>query len=226
MVLNPLIRLCARLFPLNRYSYSKLSISLQSVKSFAVIGLCATASALMPVSAMAVDFSFAFNNTIGSVSGTVQGRILGLADTGASSATQVFIDSAPSLPGIGPFPVDVEVFYNQININTFTVSGGSIIDASFLATSDGYVPWFYLNVAGCSNCNYLGGAPGIVNNNTFNVWNQDGLIGLNFTPLYTKTTSVPGPLPALGAAAAFGYSRKIRKRIVSSKAVPAASAIL
>jgi hypothetical protein len=38
------------------------------------------------------------------------------------------------------------------------------------------------------------------------------------------TESVPGPLPVLGAAAAFGFSRKLRKRIKSSK-LPVASAI-
>lgn len=39
------------------------------------------------------------------------------------------------------------------------------------------------------------------------------------------TSSVPGPLPALGAVAAFGYSRKLRKRIKNSKQLPVASAI-
>jgi hypothetical protein len=34
--------------------------------------------------------------------------------------------------------------------------------------------------------------------------------------------SVPGPLPLLGAAAAFGYSRKLRKSVKSSK-LPAAT---
>lgn len=38
--------------------------------------------------------------------------------------------------------------------------------------------------------------------------------------------AVPGPLPLFGVAAAFGYSRKLRKRIVSSKALPVANAIL
>ena len=36
---------------------------------------------------------------------------------------------------------------------------------------------------------------------------------------------VPGPLPILGVAAAFVYSRKLRKRIKESKALPVASAI-
>jgi hypothetical protein len=38
----------------------------------------------------------------------------------------------------------------------------------------------------------------------------------NGTPDH-NTTSVPGPLPLLGAAAAFGYSRKIRTRIQGSR---------
>lgn len=36
-------------------------------------------------------------------------------------------------------------------------------------------------------------------------------------------TPVPGPLPALGAAAAFGYSRTLRKRIKATKAVGASA---
>jgi hypothetical protein len=37
--------------------------------------------------------------------------------------------------------------------------------------------------------------------------------------------SVPGPLPLFGAAAAFGYSRKLKKRIARSNALRVASAI-
>ena len=36
------------------------------------------------------------------------------------------------------------------------------------------------------------------------------------TPFSSSTAPVPGPLPALGAAAAFGFSRKLRKRIKRS----------
>jgi hypothetical protein len=43
---------------------------------------------------------------------------------------------------------------------------------------------------------------------------------------FLLTHPVPGPLPLFGVAAAFGYSRKLRKRIVSSKALPVDSAIL
>lgn len=40
---------------------------------------------------------------------------------------------------------------------------------------------------------------------------------------FVVETNVPGPLPALGAVAAFGFSRKLRKRIIDSKAVGASS---
>ncbi len=43
-----------------------------------------------------------------------------------------------------------------------------------------------------------------------------------FTP---HPESVPAPLPVLGAAAAFGYSRRLRKRIARSKTLPLASSI-
>ncbi len=36
------------------------------------------------------------------------------------------------------------------------------------------------------------------------------------TPLTSSTAPVPGPLPALGAAAAFGFSRKLKKHIKRS----------
>lgn len=40
-----------------------------------------------------------------------------------------------------------------------------------------------------------------------------------------ESAAVPGPLPALGAAAAFGFSRRLRKRIARRNALPVASAI-
>jgi hypothetical protein len=35
--------------------------------------------------------------------------------------------------------------------------------------------------------------------------------------LYTAPTAAPGPLPLFGAAAAFGFSRKLRKRIQGAR---------
>jgi hypothetical protein len=54
----------------------------------------------------------------------------------------------------------------------------------------------------------------------------DSFVGIaNFTfDDASPMAAVPGPLPLLGVGAAFGYSRKLRKRIVSSKVLPVASA--
>jgi len=41
--------------------------------------------------------------------------------------------------------------------------------------------------------------------------------GFQSYTLSATTEQVPGPLPILGAAAAFGYSRKLRNRINQSK---------
>jgi hypothetical protein len=77
---------------------------------------------------------------------------------------------------------------------------------------------------------------GITNNNS-----TDALTLVNFDPSLDVGISnrgflfsthpvsaqpVPGPLLLLGVGAAFGYSRKLRKRIVSSKVLPVASAIV
>ena len=64
---------------------------------------------------------------------------------------------------------------------------------------------------------------------------DDGVTAGNFSPTMFSFTSTrtfaqaylvppaPGPLPALGAAAAFGFSRKLRKRIKVSKVVGASA---
>lgn len=43
-----------------------------------------------------------------------------------------------------------------------------------------------------------------------------GTIVINVNDPNPPTTAVPGPLPVLGAGAAFGYSRRLRRRILSS----------
>ncbi|AFY28283.1 hypothetical protein [Cyanobium gracile] len=54
------------------------------------------------------------------------------------------------------------------------------------------------------------------------IGSQGGAGSLAFTRVVTPDTSaVPGPLPLLGAAACFGYSRRLRQRIQRTAAVPA-----
>jgi hypothetical protein len=51
---------------------------------------------------------------------------------------------------------------------------------------------------------------------------QPGYFGANIS---ASAAAVPGPLPVLGVAATFGYSRKLRKRIKTSKTPEVISAI-
>ncbi len=71
---------------------------------------------------------------------------------------------------------------------------------------------------------------GITNNNStdaLTLVNYDRSLDVGISNRgFLLTHPVPGPLPLFGAAAAFGYSRKLRKRIVRSKALPVDSAIL
>jgi len=39
----------------------------------------------------------------------------------------------------------------------------------------------------------------------------------NFKDVYTQKTGVPGPLPLLGAGAAFGFSRRLRNRVLAAR---------
>jgi hypothetical protein len=67
---------------------------------------------------------------------------------------------------------------------------------------------FRLQDAAIDNCYYISGTTGcgIANSSIPYVYAQA-------TPYAPPSTPVPGPLPLFGAAAAFGFSRKLRKRI-------------
>jgi hypothetical protein len=45
---------------------------------------------------------------------------------------------------------------------------------------------------------------------------NDGTI-FSFENSYKQGTAVPGPLPVLGAGVAFGFSRKLRRRIKGAR---------
>jgi hypothetical protein len=48
-------------------------------------------------------------------------------------------------------------------------------------------------------------------------FDSSGTVNVTQTPITFNTSAVPGPLPLFGVGAAFGWSRKLRKRINSSK---------
>jgi hypothetical protein len=67
-----------------------------------------------------------------------------------------------------------------------------------------------------SNGTFVDGA--VLGNETVYTWARSSLVR-------SPEAAVPGPLPALGAAAAFGYSRKLRKRIKRSSNSISATAV-
>ena len=51
-----------------------------------------------------------------------------------------------------------------------------------------------------------------------NIWAVSaGDVFDNFKDTYTQKTEVPGPLPLLGAGAAFGFSRRLRSRVLGAR---------
>jgi hypothetical protein len=103
-------------------------------------------------------------------------------------------------------------------------------------------PWFFIEANGTGNginnwqsptfCYWNGSSticplqtftgPGFGSITGSNVFARNGNTSLPFAFTFAQADLVPpvtGPLPALGAAAAFGFSRKLRQRIKVSKAV-------
>lgn len=169
--------------------------------------------------AQAADFIFTFGSNLGdpdvnpasAQSGTVTGRILGLADNGTSSAQSVFIDTYS--PDGSLVPLDVLLWFSPFDFeNSFTVQNGQIVDALFLR-SDEFGSSFdrlYINIPiyGLQGTNYAS----LGSNNATSIWNNDGLQGITFTRI---DTLVPEPatwammLVGFGAAGfAFRRNRK------------------
>jgi hypothetical protein len=88
-------------------------------------------------SAQAATFTFSFTNEppAGTVNGTVTGRIDGLAATGTSAATAVFVTSSPA--GVFyPLSASDNILAQQnltVFSNTFTVTGGVLTSMDFRA---------------------------------------------------------------------------------------------
>lgn len=135
---------------------------------------------LAATSASADNFTFSITNTVGDVSGTVTGQILGLAPTGFSSAVQVLITGYPAgLNSVFPAgPIDATAWDQQIE-NSFDVEGGMIVGGGFFAKDTiGFVPegaQLYIN-GGDGPFNYVN----IDGGNTDQVWAEDGLAGVTF----------------------------------------------
>ena len=103
---------------------------LVAVTTFATILIWAA-----PVRAATFNFSLTNQFPLGGVNGTVAGRIDGLADTGTSGATAVFITSSPAglfypLSASDNILAQPSVF---VGSNSFTVTNGAMTAENFQA---------------------------------------------------------------------------------------------
>lgn len=166
----------------------------------ALISGAALAVSLNAGPASALDFTFSFSGTGGSPidSTSVTGLITGLADNTPDQTTgfTIAITSATNNPANG-----WSTFDTYFSGSGFTVSGGAITSASL----------DYRNINGDVLQLFTGGNI-VLAGGGFTIFNLDvgtSASTLQFTP---ATSTVPGPLPIVGAAAAFRFSRRLRYR--------------
>lgn len=158
----------------------------------------AAGSLLAPQAASALDFTFSFDASFfGGVTGSdlsVRGLIRGLVDGQTIAPTTITVtNTSDPINGIGT--------YSFGSGEGFTLEGGVITVSQWRGSLDAnYALSFFM----------IDGEP-LAALREFDVL----ILGQpTFSP-----AGVPGPLPIFGAAAAYGYSRRLRKRIKGSMPV-------
>lgn len=183
-----------------------LSRSLLAALLPAAAGVAVLAGSLP---ARALTFTVSFFNEEG-VKGQVNGVITGLKegrnDMIVPGITFTLLQSAniPSGPsGYIPFSIESGPLSNNGYDNYIQVSNGQVTDYVFslkdgVGQFDGYID-DYINID-----NFAALA-----SNPFRGTEYNGIQQAN---VFSPAASVPGPLPVLGASAAFAWSRRLRRR--------------
>ncbi len=187
----------------------------------------------MPGPAQALEFFFSFEsdlqgfspNTPINTPGTISGLIGGLVDNSTGPATSVVLTGFPAAfnatfgtpaGSAAPPPINILPLATIVDVNSFTVVDGVIVNSSLVLRSD-VLPgpfWSFFISCGsfCANAN-----PAEPDFNLLFDVSNDGRLAANSLGIKGVTfTQVPGPLPILGAGAAFVASRRLRKRIQSA----------
>jgi hypothetical protein len=155
-------------------------------------GAALLAAGLQAGAASALSFNFTFSGPgIPTNPGIVTGIVEGLVDNASNQITGVTATITSSTNG----PSNI----------TFSNGAGSGFDVSGGQITGGGLTWF-----GTNEVLELNGLFSSYITASFNE-----ITTSNGFPIYTPLSpaSVPGPLPLLGAGAAFGWSRRLRRRI-------------
>jgi hypothetical protein len=175
----------------------------------AAFGAALLISCLQAGAASALSFNFSFSgseapNTPNSQA-TVTGIVSGLADNTSNQTTGLTftITSATNTPTLG-----WSTFSNYGSGDGIDVSGGQVTGANIhYVNNDGQL--LFLGNQGVYGAELSETSYDFVNVDLDNTSSNS----LLFTP--ASPASVPGPLPLFGAGAAFGWSRRLRRRIKS-----------
>ena len=177
----------------------------------AAVGAALLASCLHAGAASALSFNFSFPGIgLPTDPATVTGVVSGLVDNASNqkSGLTLTITSATNTPSGG-----WNTFTDSDNLggDGFDVSGGLVTGVNiFYSKGDQDL---YLGNQG-------GYFAGLFASDFFNVdFNATSSNSLLFTPVGgPPPASVPGPLPLFGAGAAFGWSRRLRRKIKATTA--------
>jgi hypothetical protein len=170
-----------------------------NARKLAAIVLLSAASVSAHAAAV---FQYSITNTIGTVAGTVTGKIYGLSDNATGAASMVTIETYPAgLNSIyAPGAINAST-WNQQYLNSFTVAGGQITAGSFWAQNSS-------NATPQGSQLYINGGPfnfvNIDGVDELYVWGSDGFAAANFSRA-EDSGNVPEPasiaLAGLGLAA-------------------------
>lgn len=176
------------------------------------LGVALAIGVLAANQAQAYQFDFSYNDGTNTANGVLDADLIGISTyhvtgggltvTGPKSGSYTILPVGPSNFGI-----------NVGGATVFTVDNvlypvqDPVLDFYGLGLVNNPDSGNYLNIWGNSPGNY-----------SFYVYStsSNSYYGFDGPAAVSATAHVPGPLPVLGAAAAFGFSRQLRKRVKRS----------
>lgn len=173
-----------------------------STISAATAAAAAAAALITPAPAAAFDVSFSFDGVTGLITNLVPNTRFQKCDAPGGCVVTVDTPTASSFQ-----------YQTDAPTSGFDTGSDNITEASWNGTVSGVTDGTALRFFGFATSSFNG----------FYAVGSNVIFGpVSFGPVTTPPTpgpssSVPGPLPVLGAAAAFGCSRRLRNRISTSK---------
>jgi hypothetical protein len=174
------------------------------------LGVALAIGVLAAGQAQAYQFDFSYNDGTNTANGVLAADLIGidtyhvtgggLSVTGPNSGSYKIVPGGPSIFSIPGFIVNNVLFPAQ----------DPVLDIYGLALVNNPDSGIYINIWGRSPGNYTFYVFSSSSNSYIQTFNGPAIVSA------TARVRVPGPLPTLGAAAAFGFSRQLRKRIKGS----------